>query len=244
MTSRKVTLLAEKLVKKYRNKKVVDNVTIEINKGEIIGLLGPNGAGKTTIFNMVVGLIKPEGGKIFLGDIEITKMPMYKRSREGMSYLPQEPSIFRKLTVEQNLMAILEMLDFSKEIRQSRVNELLKEFGLEKLRKQMAYSLSGGEKRRCEIARALLSNSTFLLRDEPFVGIDPITVTEIQGMIADLKKKGIGILVTDHNVRETLEIIDRAYIIYEGRILFGGDAQELISNPEARRVYLGKNFQV
>ena len=233
------------LSKSYvKNKKVVDSVNLKVNKGEIVGLLGPNGAGKTTIFKMMVGLLRPDEGKIILGDKDITDIPMYKRAKEGVSYLPQEPSIFRKLTVEENLMAIAEMLELDSESRKNKVEKLLEEFGMSNLRNQKASSLSGGEKRRTEIARAMLLEPSFLLLDEPFVGIDPITVSEIQNMIAKLKKENIGILITDHNVRETLQIIDRAYIIFEGRVLLEGNAQELLNNPDARRLYLGEKFKV
>jgi len=233
------------LSKSYvKNKKVVDSVNLKVNKGEIVGLLGPNGAGKTTIFKMMVGLLRPDEGKIILGDKDITDIPMYKRAKEGVSYLPQEPSIFRKLTVEENLMAIAEMLELDSKSRKNKVEKLLEEFGMSNLRNQKASSLSGGEKRRTEIARAMLLEPSFLLLDEPFVGIDPITVSEIQNMIAKLKKENIGILITDHNVRETLQIIDRAYIIFEGRVLLEGNAQELLNNPDARRLYLGEKFKV
>ncbi len=238
-------LKAKNLSKSYtKNKKVVEDVSIEVNRGEIVGLLGPNGAGKTTIFKMIVGLLRPDQGKIILGDKDITNMPMYRRAREGVSYLPQEPSIFRKLTLEENLMAISEMLNIAQELKETKVDKLLNEFGLINLRKQKANSLSGGEKRRTEIARAMLLEPSFLLLDEPFVGIDPITVSEIQNMIAKLKKENIGILITDHNVRETLQIIDRAYIIFEGKVLLEGNAQELLNSPEARRLYLGEKFRV
>jgi len=233
------------LSKSYvKNKKVVDSVHLEVNRGEIVGLLGPNGAGKTTIFKMMVGLLRPDEGKIILGGKDITDIPMYRRAREGVSYLPQEPSIFRKLTVEENLMAISEMLELDSESRRTKVEKLLDEFGISNLRNQKASSLSGGEKRRTEIARAMLLEPSFLLLDEPFVGIDPITVSEIQNMISKLKKKNIGILITDHNVRETLQIIDRAYIIFEGKVLLEGNAQELLNNPDARRLYLGEKFRV
>lgn len=238
-------LKAQNLSKSYnRNKKVVDGVYLEVNKGEIVGLLGPNGAGKTTIFKMMVGLLRPDEGNIILGDKDITNIPMFKRAKEGVSYLPQEPSIFRKLTVKENLMAIAEMIEIEQKVRKEKVEKLLNEFGLENLQNQKANSLSGGEKRRTEIARAMLLEPSFLLLDEPFVGIDPITVSEIQNMIAKLKKNNIGILITDHNVRETLQIIDRAYIIFEGKVLLEGNAQELLNNPDARRVYLGEKFSV
>ncbi|MBU2615262.1 MAG: LPS export ABC transporter ATP-binding protein [Elusimicrobia bacterium] len=238
-------LKAQNLVKSFKKgKKIVDGVTLEVKKGEIVGLLGPNGAGKTTIFKMIVGSYTPDAGKVFIGDKDMTNMPMYMRARSGVSYLPQEPSIFRKLTVEDNFVAITEFLKMPQETKKAKIESSIKEFGLEKLRKQKAYSLSGGEKRRTEIARALLIDPVFLLLDEPFVGIDPITVTEIQNMIKVLKQKHIGILITDHNVRETLEIIDRAYIIYDGKILLEGDAKSLLNSPEARRLYLGEKFQV
>ncbi|MFH2070278.1 MAG: LPS export ABC transporter ATP-binding protein [Elusimicrobiota bacterium] len=239
-----VKLKADNISMSYSGKKVVNNASIEVGKGEIVGLLGPNGAGKTTIFRMMVGLLHPDAGGIFLSDRNITKTPMFKRAQMGMSYLPQEPSIFRKLTVEQNLNAIAEFLTLPAEERKHRVESSLAEFGLTGLRGRRADLLSGGEKRRVEIARALLMDPAFLLLDEPFVGIDPITVSEIQDTIHVLKEKSIGILVTDHNVREMLEVIDRAYIIYDGKILLEGNAGELIQNPEARRVYLGEKFRV
>jgi len=240
-----MVLKAINLEKNYGKRKVVNGVSIGVNKGEIVGLLGPNGAGKTTIFNMIVGLISPDAGDINYNDDKITGLAMYMRAKKGIAYLPQEPSIFRKLTVEQNLIIILETLNnTAAEQRKRIVDSILSEFGLNQVRYQKTYLLSGGEKRRCEIARALLINPQFLLLDEPFVGIDPITVDELQNMIFMLKNKGIGILITDHNVRDTLEIIDRAYIIYEGKILFEGNAKELIKNQEARRVYLGEKFKV
>ncbi|MEW6041072.1 MAG: LPS export ABC transporter ATP-binding protein [Elusimicrobiota bacterium] len=237
-------LAAKKLSKWFGKRKVVDEVTLEVNKGEIVGLLGPNGAGKTTIFKMMVGLIHPVSGSILLEAEEITKLPMYLRAKKGIVYLPQESSIFRKLTVWENLYAIAEFSDMTKEAKKRRVEELLNEFDLTALANSVAVSLSGGEKRRCEIARSMLTDPNFLLLDEPFVGIDPITVAEIQRMIGELKQKGIGILVTDHNVHEMLEVIDRAYIIYEGKILLEGDAKALLNSQEARRLYLGEKFQV
>lgn len=237
-------LQSSNLKKKYKKRLVVNGVSIEVNQGEIVGLLGPNGAGKTTTFYMTVGLIKPLEGRIIIDGIDITELPMFKRARMGLGYLPQEPSIFRRLTVEQNLIAIMEMLGISKKEMEGKVEQLLEELGLAHLRRQQALTLSGGEKRRCEIARALVSSPKFLLLDEPFVGIDPITVADIQSIIAKLKQKGLGILITDHNVRETLEIIDRAYIICEGKILLEGDAKKLLESPEARRVYLGENFKM
>ena len=223
---------------------VVDGISIRVNQGEIVGLLGPNGAGKTTTFYMTVGLIKPLSGKVLMEQADITELPMYVRARKGIGDLSQEPSIFRRLSVEDNLWAIAELLPLSDQEREERVERLLKELGLTQLRKQLTVTLSGGEKRRCEIARALMTNPKFLLLDEPFVGIDPITVSDIQGIIHRLSKKGLGILITDHNVRETLEIIDRAYIIFEGKILIEGSAKELLESPDARRVYLGEKFRM
>lgn len=237
-------LKSENLRKSYKHRNVVDGVNIEVKQGEIVGLLGPNGAGKTTSFYMMVGLVKPLSGRVTLENDVITGLPMYKRARMGLGYLPQEPSIFRNLTVEQNLWAILETQNIPNDKRKEKLDSLLNELGLNNLRKQKTITLSGGEKRRCEIARALINEPKFLLLDEPFVGIDPITVADIQTIIAQLKKKGLGILITDHNVRETLEIIDRAYIIFEGKILLQGNAKELIENPDAKRVYLGEKFKM
>lgn len=237
-------LRSEELFKKYKYRMVVNGVSIHVKQGEVVGLLGPNGAGKTTTFYMTVGLIKPYDGSVYLDDKEITDWPMYQRSRAGVGYLSQEPSIFRGLTVENNLAAIAQMLPVSKKEQKEKVDKLLEDFGLTKLRKQLSVTLSGGEKRRLEIARALVNDPKFLLLDEPFVGIDPITVSDIQGIIAKLKTSGLGILITDHNVRETLEIIDRAYIIYEGKILLEGSAKELLENPKAKKVYLGENFKM
>jgi lipopolysaccharide export system ATP-binding protein len=212
--------------------------------GEVVGLLGPNGAGKTTIFYMIVGLYRPNGGKIFLNGEELTGLPMYVRARKGISYLPQEPSVFRKLTVEENLMAILETLSLSKEDRKNRLEQLLNELGLSSLRRQKAFSLSGGERRRVEITRALVLSPMFILLDEPFAGIDPIAVADIQGIIRQLKSKGIGIIITDHNVRETLGVCDRAYIINEGRLLESGRPEEIAQSPKARKIYLGERFKL
>ncbi len=237
-------LKAASLTKIYSKRKVVDNVDIEVKPSEVVGLLGPNGAGKTTTFSMIVGTLMPDGGKIFFDTKDITYLPMYKRARLGIAYLSQEPSIFRNLTVEQNLWAILETLNISQEDKKRRLEQLLAELGISHLSKQKAYLLSGGEKRRTEIARSLVTTPKFILLDEPFVGIDPITTAEIQYIIQRLKEKNMGVLITDHNVRETLEVIDRAYIIYEGKILLSGTAQDLLSSPEARRVYLGKKFQM
>ncbi len=232
------------LVKSYDGKRVVNGVNIDIKRGEVIGLLGPNGAGKTTTFYMVVGMLKPEKGKIIFDSKDITRFPMYKRSRSGIGYLSQEPSIFRKLTVEENIMAILETLDLPRAVRKRRVEELLGELNIAHLSKKKAYMLSGGERRRLEITRTLVTNPLFMLLDEPFSGIDPIAVADAQEIIADLKHRGLGILLTDHNVRETLEITDRSYIMAEGRILISGTADELINDPKAREIYLGEKFRM
>ena len=237
-------LLCEHLTKSFHRKKVVDTVNVEIRGGEVVGLLGPNGAGKTTIFYMIVGLLQPNGGKIYLNDEEITSLPMYLRARKGIGYLPQEPSVFRKLTVEENLMAILETLSFSKEERKDRLEELLKELGLSSLRRQKAYSLSGGERRRVEITRALVLSPSFILLDEPFAGIDPIAVLDIQTIVRQLKSKGIGIIITDHNVRETLGVCDRAYILNEGHILETGTPEKIARSRKARKIYLGDGFRL
>jgi len=237
-------LKAEKLSKSYKRRKVVDNVSISVAEGEVVGLLGPNGAGKTTTFYIIVGFIKPERGKVFLNNEEITHMPMYLRARKGIGYLPQEASVFRKLTVEENIMAVLETRLATKEEQVQRLDELLSLFHLEELRNKKAFTLSGGERRRVEVARALASDPSFLLLDEPFTGIDPIVKEDIQSIVVKLKEKGIGVLVTDHNVRETLEITDRAYIMYEGKILISGTRDELVNSEEARRIYLGKKFKM
>ena len=235
-------LRTEGLVKIYNKRAVVNNVSVEISEGEIVGLLGPNGAGKTTTFYMVVGLIKPESGKIYLDDKIITSLPMYKRAQIGIGYLPQESSIFRKLSVEENIMAILEMQDMTKEERLDRLEELLRELNISHVRKSKGYMLSGGERRRAEITRALVTSPSFILLDEPFAGVDPIAVIDIQEIIAELKKKGIGILITDHNVRETLEITDRSYIMNQGEILVSGPKDKIIDDPVARKIYLGEKF--
>jgi len=232
------------LVKSYSKRTVVDHVSIHVNKGEVVGLLGPNGAGKTTTFNMVVGLIRPQEGKVTIDDEDITGLPMYKRARKGISYLSQEPSIFRKLTVEENLTAVLETLDLSSAERKERLNQLLEEFGISQLAKQKAYSLSGGEKRRTEIARSLVTSPRFLLLDEPFSGIDPLAVIDIQEIISQLRELGLGVLVTDHSVRETLEITDRAYLIADGKILMSGTAEELLASERARELYFGDRFMM
>lgn len=230
--------------KSYKGRKVVKGVTIEVSQGEIVGLLGPNGAGKTTSFYMIVGLVKPEQGKVFLDDLDITRYPMYKRSQLGIGYLPQEVSVFRKLSVEDNIMAILEMTDLNKLDRKAKLEKLLDEFGLQHVRKNMGNSLSGGEKRRTEIARALATDPKFVLLDEPFAGVDPIAVEDIQSIVAELKKRNIGILITDHNVQETLSITDRAYLLFEGSILKAGTADELAADEQVRKVYLGQNFEL
>lgn len=236
-------LEATGLEKSYQDRKVVRNVTVNVGKGEIVGLLGPNGAGKTTTFYMIVGLTPPSKGEVFLNGERITHLPMYLRARRGVSYLPQEASIFRKLTVEENIMAILEMMDLSSAERQARLESLLKELNISHLAKSKAYTLSGGERRRLEITRALVISPQFLLLDEPFAGVDPIVVMEIQKIIFQLKQKGIGVLITDHNVQETLEITDRAYIIYEGKILISGTSSEIANNPQAKAIYLGDRFR-
>lgn len=222
----------------------MDQVDLEVGQGEIVGLLGPNGAGKTTTFYMIVGLIRPEAGEIFLGERKLTGLPMYRRAGMGIGYLPQEPSVFRKLTVEENLNAILETRGMSRAERASRLEELLDELGLQKVRSSRAYLLSGGERRRLEITRALITEPRFILLDEPFAGVDPIAVDDIQKIISRLKQRGIGILITDHNVRETLQITDRAYIMFEGRIHLSGDAETLINDPKARKLYLGHDFKM
>ncbi len=237
-------LHTENLVKKYHNRTVVDHVSFEVEQGEIVGLLGPNGAGKTTSFYMIVGLIRPKEGRIFLDDEEITNLPVYKRARKGLGYLAQEASVFRNLSVEDNLRAVLEMSDFSRQEQAERVESLLNEFGLRKIRKSKGIQLSGGERRRTEIARALALKPRFILLDEPFAGIDPIAVEDIQNIVSHLKNKNIGILITDHNVHETLSITDRAYLLFEGKILKSGTASQLAEDEHVRKVYLGKNFEL
>jgi lipopolysaccharide export system ATP-binding protein len=236
------TLQTCEISKTYNRRKVVDDVSISLDTGEVVGLLGPNGAGKTTSFYMIVGLVTPDSGRISLDDKEITTLPMYQRARHGISYLPQEPSVFRKLSVEDNLMAILETLPISNRERKERMSRLIEQLGLEKVAKSKGYMLSGGERRRVEIARSLVIEPSFLLLDEPFSGIDPIQVLELQNIISDLKRSGIGILVTDHNVRETLAVTDRAYIINNGRIFRAGSPESLGRDPEVKRVYLGESF--
>lgn len=228
--------------KTYKGRDVVKGVSIEVNQGEIVGLLGPNGAGKTTSFYMIVGLVKPDEGKVYLDDTDITHFPMYRRSQLGIGYLPQEVSVFRKLSVEDNILAILEMTDLDKQQRLERLEQLLEEFSLTHVRKNLGNRLSGGEKRRTEIARALATNPKFVLLDEPFAGVDPIAVEDIQSIVSELRKRNIGILITDHNVQETLSITDRAYLLFEGSILKSGTAEELAADEQVRRVYLGQNF--
>lgn len=230
--------------KTYRGRKVVNEVSLELGQGEVVGLLGPNGAGKTTTFYIIVGLIAPDGGRVLLDGKDITDLPMYLRARSGISYLPQEPSVFRKLSVEDNLWSIAETLELPRKEQEARVNELLDEFGIEHLRSQGAYTLSGGERRRLEIARALVLTPKFILLDEPFAGIDPLAVLDIQRIIEKLRARRIGVLITDHNVRETLNITDRAYIINEGAILRAGVPEELTNDPEVKKVYLGDNFRL
>ena len=237
-------LETQRLVKGYNGRPVVDGVDLAIKQGEIVGLLGPNGAGKTTTFAMMVGYVKPDGGRITFDGRDITETPMHLRARLGIGYLAQEPSIFRKLTVEQNIMAILETLPLTRTQRRSRLDELLNELGITHLARQKAFTLSGGEKRRLEITRAMVTNPKFILLDEPFSGIDPITVFEAQEMIRELRHRGLGVLLTDHNVRETLAITDRAYIMAEGRVLIAGTAHDLITDPRAREIYLGEKFRL
>jgi len=235
-------LHATELVKAYSGRRVVDAINLEVCRGEVVGLLGPNGAGKTTTFYIIVGLIRPDGGSVLLNDEDISRCPMYMRARKGISYLPQEPSVFRKLTVAENIMAILETLYMDRKEREQRLGELLKELDLTGLSQSMAYSLSGGERRRVEITRALVTSPQYILLDEPFAGIDPIAVADIQEIIRALRSKGIGVLISDHNVRETLKVCDRAYIVNEGAILIEGDPDSIAQSETARRIYLGKDF--
>jgi len=237
-------LKAEHLLKIYGKRTVVKDVSINVSQGEIVGLLGPNGAGKTTSFYMIVGLIKPNGGTIYLDDTDITKQAMYKRAQLGVGYLPQEASVFRQLSVEDNILSVMQVRGFSKEYQKEKLESLISEFGLGHIRKSLGIQLSGGERRRTEIARALAVDPKFILLDEPFAGVDPIAVEDIQGIVATLKNKNIGILITDHNVDETLAITDRAYLLYDGRILQAGTPEDLAADPEVRRVYLGKNFEL
>ena len=237
-------LRADNIVKKYRKRTVVKGVSFEVNQGEIVGLLGPNGAGKTTSFYMIVGLIKPLTGKIWLDDEEITRLPVYRRAQKGIGYLAQEASVFRQMSVEDNILSVLEMTKMPKEAQHQKVETLLNEFGLQHIRKSKGYQLSGGERRRTEIARALAIDPKFILLDEPFAGVDPIAVEDIQHIVKTLREKNIGVLITDHNVHETLTITDRSYLLYEGSIMKAGSAEELASDEEVRRVYLGQNFEL
>lgn len=235
-------LRAEDLTKAFRGRKVVDQVSIHLEAGEVVGLLGPNGAGKTTTFYMILGLFRPDHGRIFLNGEDITDLPVHQRARRGLGFLPQDPSVFRKLSVEENILAILETRRMGRRERDQKLRELLEELGLSHLAKAKAYTLSGGERRRVEITRALAASPSFLLLDEPFSGIDPIAVADIQGIIKRLKERGIGLLITDHNVRETLQVVDRAYLIYSGEVLIAGTAEELASDERAREIYLGAHF--
>lgn len=237
-------LRAENIKKVYGKRTVVKSVSLEVNQGEIVGLLGPNGAGKTTSFYMIVGLIKPNGGKIFLDEQEITRLPVYKRAQMGVGYLAQEASVFRKMSVEDNIMSVLEMTDSSQEYRKERLEQMLDEFGLQHIRKSLGIQLSGGERRRTEIARALSIKPKFILLDEPFAGVDPVAVEDIQEIVMSLKERNIGILITDHNVQETLSITERSYLLFEGSILKSGTAEELAADEMVRKVYLGKNFEL
>jgi len=237
-------LYTKDLVKVYGKRHVVDQVSLEVQQGEIVGLLGPNGAGKTTSFYMITGLIRPNSGKIYLDDENITRLPMYKRARRGISYLPQEASIFRKLSVEENLLSIMEVLGFSREERKQRADQLLNELGISHIAKNKGFNLSGGERRRTEIARTLVTNPKFILLDEPFAGVDPIAVQDIQAIVKNLKEKNIGVLITDHNVHETLSITDHAYLLFEGKVLKEGNSESLANDPEARKLYLGDKFKL
>ena len=237
-------LYTKDLVKRYKTRTVVDHVSIEVNQGEIVGLLGPNGAGKTTTFYMIVGLIKPNEGSIFLEDQELTNEPVYKRAQKGVGYLAQEASVFRRLSVEDNIRAVLQMTNFTKEYQKERLENLIEEFRLQKVRKSMGIQLSGGERRRTEIARAVAINPKFILLDEPFAGVDPIAVEDIQSIVATLKNKNIGVIITDHNVHETLSITDRTYLLFEGKILKAGSAEDLANDETVRKVYLGQDFKL
>ena len=237
-------LRSEGLTKRYKKRVVVDSVGVEVKRGEVVGLLGPNGAGKTTTFYMIVGMVRPEGGKVFLNGVEITNEPMYRKARMGIGYLPQEASVFRKMTVRDNLLAILELTGQGKKEREARCEQLMADFGLTHIAGSRGYMLSGGERRRTEIARALATEPKFILLDEPFAGIDPIAVEDIMKIVRDLKNRGIGVLVTDHNVHETLSITDRSYLLFEGKILKSGTAEALAAAPEARRLYLGEKFRL
>lgn len=238
------TLRSEDLVKVYKKRTVVNKASIQVSKGEIVGLLGPNGAGKTTTFYMIVGMIKPDKGKVFLDETEITKVPMFKRARMGIGYLPQEASVFRRISVEDNLLAVLEMIKLDAKTRKEKCEELLEDLSITNIRKSMGYQLSGGERRRTEIARALATDPSFILLDEPFAGVDPIAVEDIMNIVANLKNRGIGVLITDHNVHETLSIVDKAYILINGTIFKQGKAQELAEDAEVRKLYLGEKFKL
>lgn len=242
--SDKSTLSSKELVKIYKKRTVVDKVSVNVSQGEVVGLLGPNGAGKTTTFYMIVGMIKPNGGKVFLNESNITEQPMYKRAKMGIGYLPQEASVFRRLSVEDNIMAVLEMLDLTKKERKEKQETLLDELSIGHIRKSKGFQLSGGERRRTEIARALATDPDFILLDEPFAGVDPIAVEDIMSIVANLKNKGIGILITDHNVHETLSIVDRAYILIEGKIFKEGRAEDLAADEEVKKLYLGEKFKL
>jgi lipopolysaccharide export system ATP-binding protein len=239
-----IILRSDGLVKRYKKRAVVDEVSIQVKQGEIVGLLGPNGAGKTTTFYMIVGMIRPDAGKVFMDEVEITKLPMYKRARNGISYLPQEPSVFRRLSVRDNLMAILQTTSLTREAQEEKCNRLMEEFGLTYIAESKGYILSGGERRRTEIARSLVLDPKFILLDEPFAGIDPIAVEDIMQIVIKLKNKNIGVLITDHNVHETLSITDRSYLLFEGKILKSGTAEYLANDPEAKKLYLGENFKL
>lgn len=244
MSNNLLTLKGVDLVKQYKKRQVVKSVTVSVSQGEIVGLLGPNGAGKTTTFYMITGMVQPTKGSILINDLDITQDPMFVRAQKGVGYLPQEASVFRKLSVEDNLLAILEFMPYSKAERFERMEKLLEDFHITHIRKSLGYMLSGGERRRCEIARSLASNPKFILLDEPFAGVDPIAVEDIQSIVAELKTRGIGVLITDHNVHETLSITDRAYLLFDGRILKQGTAEELAEDEEVRRLYLGSNFKL
>lgn len=242
--SKILTLRSEDLIKVYKKRTVVDKVSVKVEQKEVVGLLGPNGAGKTTTFYMIVGMIKPNGGRVFLDEKEITSEPMYKRAKQGIGYLPQEASVFRRLSVEDNIMAVLQMMDISKQEKKERMEQLLEELNIAHIRKSLGFQLSGGERRRTEIARALATKPKFILLDEPFAGVDPIAVEDIMGIVANLKHKGIGILITDHNVHETLSIVDKGYILINGKIFKSGSAHELAEDTEVRKLYLGEKFKL
>jgi lipopolysaccharide export system ATP-binding protein len=239
-----MVLRSEKLIKKYKSRTVANEVSVEVKQGEIVGLLGPNGAGKTTSFYMIVGMVQPNSGKIFLDNKEITNLPMYKRAQLGIGYLPQEASVFRKLSVEDNLKAVLEMTKLTKKEQDEKLESLIADFNLNHVRKNLGDQLSGGERRRTEIARCLATNPKFILLDEPFAGVDPIAVEDIQGVVSKLKERNIGILITDHNVHETLSITDRAYLLFEGKVIKAGSAEDLAGDEQVRKVYLGQNFEL